>query len=72
MTLFQLISDKVPFGYSIGFRHEPFQVAITVARDGVKRESWLPTSDHFYEDRVVESIKFMIAEIDKKIDARKK
>lgn len=73
MTLFNKLEDTIRMGYEVSFRTEILQLFISVkieSRNKVyKKESALPLADHFYEEKIVYCIAYMIAEIELEIRA---
>lgn len=70
MTLVEKLEYLICFGYSVNFRREILNFAITLTRhidgqDDIVRETWLPLGDHFYEKRIVEALDYMQTEIQK-------
>lgn len=69
MTLFQKLNDLVLLGYKTSFHSEARNLVIGITKtiDNMEysKESWLPLEDHFYENRVIECIDFMVDEIRK-------
>lgn len=65
MTLHQQIVEHVSLGYKITFEPQPFNIAIHVSRGEIKKESWLPTSDHCDEGNITGAINYMVDEIRK-------
>ena len=75
MTLFEIIHEAINDGYVIKFAKEINQLLILVKYENMKgnlfqKESSLPLSDHFYETRVTDCIKWSIEELRKEIDLK--
>ena len=69
MSLFNKLKEIVNDGYAISFNSELFQLKIKVQKviyeQGHTKESWLPLNDHFYEEKIVDCIDYMVGEIKK-------
>ena len=63
MKLIDTISDEIYLNFIITFSKDINNAVITVEKDNVKKQSYLPLSDHFYEDRISAAIQFMIKQI---------
>jgi hypothetical protein len=74
MTLFEILNDTVRLGYKVSFSSFALQFEIKVERETVSgelfyKESALPLRDHFYEAKIVDVIKWSMAEIEKDINS---
>lgn len=68
MTLLEALHDATLFGFTVSFRREPMNIAITVKHEEHgEKESWLPDS-HWYESKVIDCIDFMKQELTNKTD----
>jgi len=68
MTIFEKLKDIIGHGWEITFSCFAFQFNIKVQKelsDGsrIYRESSLPLEDHFYEEKIVDCIKWSVSEI---------
>lgn len=73
MTLFEILNDTIRLGYKVSFSSFALQLEIKVERETVSgelfcKESALPLCDHFYEAKIVDVIKWSMAEIEKDIN----
>ncbi len=71
-SLFHKLKDVIPMGYKITMSNESLNLSITVVKTDNKgtehhKESWLPLHDHFYEQKLVDCIEYMVNEIHKDI-----
>ena len=53
MTLFEKVRDLIELGYSVQLTPYSLQFIVKLSKDNIERESWLPLSDHFTENRIV-------------------
>jgi hypothetical protein len=69
MNFLGYISDLIHLGYNISFSMQSSNAVISISKEinekTYTKQSWLPLSDHFYENRVKLCIDFMIEEIQK-------
>lgn len=70
MTLLKKLEECIALGYSVLFIPKPMNVEIKIKKYGndgsvFEQISWLPTSDHFYEERIVSCIDWSVSEIKK-------
>lgn len=73
MTLFEKLKDIIGLGWEVKFSSFAFQFEITVERETVdgkrfNKQSQMPLSDHFYEERIIDCINWSISEIEKEIN----
>lgn len=71
MTLFQKLNETITTDHKLVFTQFAFNLIIKIERvhkdKTYTKESWLPLSDHFYEEKVVDCIDYMTQEINKEI-----
>ena len=69
MILVEKLEYLICFDYSVNFRREISNFAITLTKHiydrDITKETWLPLGDHFYEKRIVEALDYMQTEIQK-------
>lgn len=67
--IFELLKKYIPDGYQIGFRTDSGnQLVISVGKnffgEFINNDQCLPLSDHFYEQKVVKCIDFMVEKLE--------
>lgn len=70
MTLHEQITTFVTLGYTFEFSPEPMNLNIKVGWRGIERSSWLPYRDHCGEKKIVDTITWMIDQIQIEEDAK--
>lgn len=68
MGFLESIKDAVCLGYEINFSCFALNLIVSVKKRDSKceaKQSWLPLSDHFYEEKIIAAVNYMIDEIQK-------
>lgn len=68
MTLFEKLKDLVELGYRVKLYREGMHFVVSLKRKKVDRESWLPISDHFTEEKIIMHLDMIEKDIEKQIN----
>lgn len=74
MTFLEKVKECMDLGWIVEFSPQIMNVSITVKKEHFgtiyEKSSWLPTSDHFDEQTIIEAIDFNIERIQKLISKK--